>query len=61
MLRDRAAVRDVRFRLVISPGALLRRMLELRGIDRLLAVYPSAGEAARLLILGIAGRPEAGG
>jgi anti-anti-sigma regulatory factor len=50
MLSDRAVVRDVQFRLVIPPGALLRRVLELRGVDHLLAVYPSVAEAARLLI-----------
>lgn len=50
VLRDRAEIRDVRFRLVIPPGGLLRRVLELRGIGHLLAVYPSAGEAAGLLI-----------
>jgi hypothetical protein len=50
ILRDRAEIRDVRFGLVIPPGGLLRRVLQLRGIDHLLAVYPSAGEAARLLI-----------
>jgi anti-anti-sigma regulatory factor len=50
MLRERSAARDIRFRLVIPPGAPLRRVLELRGIDHLLPVYPSAGEAARPLV-----------
>ena len=50
MLRDLAADRDMRFRLVIPPGALIRRVLELLEVEHLLPVYPSVEEAARLLV-----------
>jgi anti-anti-sigma regulatory factor len=50
MLREWSAACGIRFRLVIPPGAPLRRVLELLGIDHLLPVYPSAGEAARPLV-----------
>ena len=41
----RAAVRGVQLRLVIAPGGLLRRLLELLGADSILPVYPSVEEA----------------
>ena len=34
-----------RLRLVIPPGALMRRMVKLLGIDQLLAVYSTVTEA----------------
>lgn len=50
MLRDLAAALGIGFRLVIPPGGLLRRVLELLAVDHLLSVYPNAEEAARLLV-----------
>jgi len=39
------AARSGRLRLVIPPGALMRRMVKLLGIDHLLAVYSTVTEA----------------
>ena len=62
----RAAARGAQLRLVIPPGGLLRRLLELLGADSILPVYPSVGEASVLpvpaardpLSLTLAGRPD---
>jgi anti-sigma B factor antagonist len=48
MFHARAAARGVRLRLVIAPGGLLRRLLELLGADSVLPVYPSVEEASML-------------
>lgn len=40
-----AAARSGRLRLVIPPGGPMRRMLELLGVDHLLPVYSTIGEA----------------
>lgn len=48
MVRGQAAARDVQLRLVIPPGALLRRMLVLLRADHLLLVYASAADACRM-------------
>jgi hypothetical protein len=45
MLGYRSAARSGRLRLVIPPGALMRRMLKLLGIGHLLAVYSSITDA----------------
>jgi anti-anti-sigma regulatory factor len=45
MLGYHSAARSGRLRLVIPPGALMRRMLKLLGIDHLLAVYSSITDA----------------
>ena len=45
MIGYHTATRDGRLRLVIPPGALLRRMLELLGVDHLLPVYASIMDA----------------
>ena len=42
MVRGQAAVRDAQLRLVIAPGALLRRLLVLLRADHLLPVYATA-------------------
>lgn len=41
-----AAARGVQLRLVIAPGGLLRRLLELLGADSVLPVYPGVEEAS---------------
>lgn len=48
MFHARAAAREVPLRLVIAPGGLLRRLLELLGADSVLPVYPSVEEASML-------------
>ena len=45
MIGYHTAARSGRLRLVIPPGALMRRMLTLLSIDHLLAVYASITEA----------------
>ena len=45
MIGYHAASRSGRLRLVIPPGALMRRIVELLGVDHLLAVYSSITEA----------------
>ena len=47
MIRDEAAAAGAQLRLVIPPGALMRRVLVLLGVDHLLPVYPSIPEASR--------------
>ena len=49
MIGYQAAARSGRLGLVIPPGALMRRMLQLLGIDHLLAVYSSIAEACEPL------------
>ena len=49
-VRARAAVRGVQVRLVIPPGGLLRRVLELLAVDNLLPVYASVGQASMMLV-----------
>jgi anti-anti-sigma regulatory factor len=49
MIGYHAAARSGRLRLVIPPGALMRRILELLGVDHLLAVYSSITEACEPL------------
>lgn len=49
MIGYHAAARSGRLRLVIPPGALMRRILELLGVDHLLAVYSSIAEACEPL------------
>jgi anti-anti-sigma regulatory factor len=51
MIHARAAARGVPLRLVIPSGGLLRRVLELLGVDSLLLpVYASTEEAQALLV-----------
>jgi anti-anti-sigma regulatory factor len=45
MVGYHTAARSGRLRLVIPPGALMRRIVELLGVDHLLAVYSSIAEA----------------
>lgn len=45
MIGYHSAARSGQLRLVIPPGALMRRMLALLGIDHLLPVYATIGEA----------------
>lgn len=49
MIGYQPAARSGRLRLVIPPGALMRRMVQLLGIDHLLAVYCSIAEACEPL------------
>lgn len=49
MIGYQAAARGGRLRLVIPPGAPIRRMLELLGVDHLLPVYPTIMEACEPL------------
>src|SRR5690242_19783522 len=48
MCHASAAARGVQLRLVIAPGGLLRRLLELLGADSVLPVYSSVKEASVL-------------
>lgn len=50
MCHARTAARGVQLRLVIAPGGLLRRLLELLGADCVLPVYPSIEEATMLAV-----------
>jgi hypothetical protein len=45
MVGSQAAARGGRLRLVIKPGSPLRQMLVLLGVDHLLPVYSTIGEA----------------
>jgi anti-anti-sigma regulatory factor len=45
MIGSQAAARGGRLRLVITPGSPLRQMLVLLGVDHLLPVYSTIGEA----------------
>jgi len=49
MIREEAAARGSQLRLVIAPGALMRRVLVLLGVDHLLPVYATVAEAGGLL------------
>ena len=51
MIRGQAAARDAQLRLVVVPGALLRRLLVLLRADHLLPVYATVQEASRPLAL----------
>lgn len=42
---ETAAERDIRMRLAVSSATSVRRVLELIGVHRLIAVYPSLAEA----------------
>lgn len=48
-MREEAATRGLELRLVIPPGALMRRVLVLLGFDHLLPVYASIREAGEPL------------
>jgi anti-anti-sigma factor len=50
-VRGQAAARDSQLRLVIAPGALLRRLLVLLRADHLLPVYATTREASELIAL----------